>query len=307
MSNASGMTVTVASLGGIITSLVAPDREGRLDDVVLGYDTLEEYRRDTAYLGAIVGRYANRIALGRFTLDGTTYQLAANDGPNHLHGGRRGFARVEWAVTSRPGALELAYTSPDGEEGYPGTLQVRVSYELNDRNELAVEYRATTDERTPVNLTQHSYFNLAGRHSGTVRGQRLTIAADGYIAVDDALIPTGPPRKVAGTRFDFRSGRAVEPGYDTTFVLRAAGADPAHAARLEEPVSGRTLDVYTTEPGVHLYTGFPGGLCLETQHFPDSPNRPDFPSTILRPGSVFRSRTVFAFGCLARTHDGRGS
>lgn len=306
--NASGLEATVTDLGAIVMSLRVPDRDGRADDVVLGYDTPEEYLADRRYLGAVVGRYANRIAHGRFTLDGVDYQLATNDGRHHLHGGPGGFHRVVWDASQLgPAALSLRHVSPDGHEGYPGTLYVDLTYDLSDRQELVVSYRATTDKATPVNLTQHSYFNLAGRGRAAPGGQRLAINAGRYVPVDETLIPTDGAVPVDGTRFDLRQGGAVTPDLDHSFVLERGGPGMVHAARLEDPVSGRTLDVHTTEPGLHVYTGFPPGVALETHHFPDSPNRPDFPTTILRPGSVFRSRTVFAFGLLAPAHDTRGS
>ena len=296
-----GLEVRAISYGGIIVSLVVPDRHGRPANVVLGHDSLAAYLHDSRYLGAIVGRYANRIAHARFTLDGVTYRLAANNGPNHLHGGLEGFDKVVWQATpveedDRAGIV-LSYTSPDGEEGYPGTLDAQVTYALTERNELTVDYRATSDKATPVNLTQHSYFNLAG--AGDVSGHLLQIHADAMTPVDEALIPTGAIAPVADSRFDFRSPLAVGSrgiDYDQNFVVNRSGSGPTHAARLVEPASGRTLDVHTTEPGLQLYTGARQALCLETQHFPDSPNQPGFPSTILRPGTEYRSRTVFAFG-----------
>jgi aldose 1-epimerase len=329
LTNAHGLVVRATNYGAIIVSLAVPDRDGRLADVVLGYDGLDGYLRDTAHFGGIVGRYANRIARARFTLDGATYRLAANDGPHHLHGGRRGFDRVVWHATPvAAGAavgLRLRHTSPDGDEGYPGTLEARVTYTLTDRNELIVDYEATTDRATPVNLTQHSYFNLAGSGAGDVLDHRLRIDADAMTPVDDAQIPTGAIVPVTGGPFDFRTLTAIGAriaaddeqlhrgrGYDHNFVLNRRGRDPAPAARLEELRSGRTLDVATTEPGLQFYcgnfldgrvygkSGLPygprAGLCLETQHFPDSPNQAAFPSTILRPGSEYRSRTVFTFG-----------
>jgi aldose 1-epimerase len=331
VTNARGMGMRVLTLGGIIVSLTVPDRAGAAADVVLGYDTIDEYLRGQAYLGAIVGRCAGRIAGARFTLNGATYRLTANDGANHLHGGYSGFDRATWQaeVVAEPGAarITLSYTSRDGEEGYPGTVATFVTYTLTDRNELVVDYRAETDRTTHVNLTQHSYFNLGGAGSGDILGHQLRIDADRYLPLDDALIPTGAEDAVDGGPFDFRRSTPVgarigEPhqqlrrggGYDHTFVLNRGGSGLVHAARLVEPLSGRTLDVHTTEPGVHLFSGnfaaplagkggraYPrhAALCLETQHHPDAPNRPGFPSTILRPGSPFSSRTVFAFGCLA--------
>ena len=282
-------------------SLLAPDRDGRLANVVLGFETPDEYADNPRYLGAIVGRYANRIARAEFTLDGRTYRLAANNGANHLHGGVTGFDKRVWrpALSVAKGAtrsaarLELRYLSPDGEEGYPGNLDVRVTYTLTERDELVVEYFATTDQPTPLNLTQHSYFNLGGE--GEIRDHLLQIDADAYTPVNEQLIPTGALAPVAGTAFDFRSpmpiGARRGGNYDHNFVLKGG-------IRVVEPRSGRTLDVQTTEPGMQLYTGYSRGLCLETQHFPDSPNQPSFPSTILRPGTEYRSRTVFAFGIL---------
>jgi aldose 1-epimerase len=306
LKNARGLEARITNFGGIITSLLVPDRDGHVANVVLGYDSLDRYR-DSRYLGAIVGRYANRIANARFTLNGTTYQLAANDGRHHLHGGLRGFDTALWRAapfhTADSSGVVLDYTSPDGEEGYPGTLQTRVTYTLTDRNELMVDYLATTDRATPVNLTQHSYFNLGGADGSDVLGHVLQLNADAITPVDDTKIPTGAIDPVAGGPFDFHTPTAIgarmpAAGYDHNFVLNRATVGPVHAARVVEPRSGRTLDVFTTEPGLQLYTGNPAGLCLETQHYPDSPNQAGFPSTILRPGSEYRSRTVFAFGVI---------
>ncbi len=327
------MQVRTIAYGAIIVSIRAFDRRGQLDDVVLGFDTIEGYLHNTPYFGALVGRYANRIAKGRFMLDGTTYQLATNDGPNHLHGGIKGFDKVLWQAepfesTGGVGVL-YRYRSRDGEEGYPGTMEVRVRYTLTRSSQLVVEYEATTDKATPVNLTQHSYFNLAGAGARDVLGHHLTIDADRYLPVDDTMIPTGELASVDGTPFDFRrptpiGARINQPnqqlingkGYDHDFVLNGhADGKPVHAARVVEPTSGRTLDVSTTQPGLQFYSGnfldgtikgkggrayeHRSGLCLETQHFPDSPNHPNFPSTILRPGERFQSTTVFAFGVSA--------
>ena len=327
--NANGMAVRFIAYGGSIVSLEVPDRTGRLADVVLGYDSLEGYEADRHYLGALIGRYANRIAKGRFTLDGHVHSVTVNDGPNHLHGGRRGFHKVPWDVTpfedgDVTGAL-LSYTSVTGDEGYPGTLSVSVMMTLNDDNELTLDYAAVADEPTPVNLTQHSYFNLAGHDAGDIRAHELTIAASRYTPVDASLIPTGALSDVSGTPFDFRAtqtiGAALDGeddqlrigggGFDHNFVLDRAemAGDVALAARLHDPGSGRMLEIYTTEPGLQLYSGqalggvagkgivYPAyaGVALETQHFPDSPNQPSFPSTILRPGEGFTSRTVYRF------------
>jgi len=331
MRNARGIEMRVIDYGGIIVSLRTPDRAGNPGDIVLGFDDVEGYVKSSPYFGAITGRYANRIAKGQFTLDGTTYKLAVNNGPNALHGGLKGFDKVVWqaAPSADTGGarLVLRYTSADGEEGYPGTLHATVTYTLTDRNELAIEYQATTDKPTPINLTNHSYFNLAGEGSGTVLGHVMTIDADRYVPVDATFIPTGDLASVAGTPFDFRKPTAIgaridqpDPqlknglGYDHTFVVNrpAGGTGLVHVAHVVEPTSGRTLDVATTEPGVQFYTGnfldgkvvgknshaYPrrGGFCLETHHFPDSPNKPQFPSTILRPGETYHSRTVFTFG-----------
>lgn len=319
--------VRALSYGAIITGIRVPDRGGALADVALGFDALEPYLERHPYFGAIVGRYGNRIGGARFTLDGRTYTLAANNGPNHLHGGIRGFDKYVWEAEPLAAGVGVAFsrTSPDGEEGYPGTLKVRVAYTLSASNELAVEYQATADKATPVNLTQHTYINLSGHHAGDILGHQVTIHADRFTPVDATLIPTGELAPVEGTPFDFRKATPVgaridEPhpqlriggGYDHNFVLARKGDGLQPAARVVDPTSGRTLDVSTTEPGLQFYTGnfldgtikgkggaayaHRNGLCLETQHFPDSPNKPAFPSAILRPGQMYRSRTVFAFG-----------
>jgi len=334
LTNTHGMEVRAMSYGGIIVSLEVPDRDGVLDDVVLGYDDLEGYLAETPYFGALIGRYGNRIADARFALDGTDYKLEANDGPNSLHGGLRGFDKHVWnaAPLETPEGVGVVFTrvSPDGEGGYPGDLSVRVVYTLTDEDALVVDYLATTDRPTPVNLTQHSYFNLAGDGSGDILGHRLTLHASRYTPVDETLIPTGELAPVAGTPFDFRTPHAIGErieaddaqlgfggGYDHNFVLDREGAvagDLVLAARVEEPVSGRVMEVRTTEPGIQFYSGnfldgtltgkhrhvygHHAGFCLETQHFPDSPNQPGFPSTLLRPGSEYRSRTVYSFGVM---------
>jgi aldose 1-epimerase len=330
VTNANGVEVRAMTYGGIIVSLKVPDRNGRVDDVVLGYDTAAAYAANNSpYFGAIIGRYGNRIGKARFGLDGATYTLTANNGPNHLHGGVKGFDKVMWRgeplESHEGGGVVFTYASRDGEEGYPGRLSVRVIYTLTNRNELAVGYFATTDKPTVVNLTQHSYFNLAGQGARDVLEHQLQIEADRYTPVDATLIPTGELAAVEGTPFDFRQPRAIgaridDPhqqiqyglGYDHNFVLTRSGDGPQRAARVTEPSTGRMLEVSTTEPGLQFYTGnfldgtITGkqgrtyakrtGFCLETQHFPDSPNRPEFPSPILRPGQEYRSHTVFTFG-----------
>jgi galactose mutarotase-like enzyme len=330
LTNAGGMRVKVLTYGGIIQSIEVPDSHGRVGDVVLGFDSLGGYRKDSPYFGAIVGRYANRIARGKFTLDGKEYTLAVNNGVNALHGGLKGFDKVTWDAEpfqrGDSSGVMLSYVSPDGEEGYPGTLRVRVRYTLTGANELVVDYEATTDRATPINLSQHTYFNLSAGQSPDILGQVLQIDASRFTPVDSTLIPTGALAPVAGTPFDFRQPVAIgarigndDPqlgiagGYDHNFVLNAGpGGAPAHAARVVDPGSGRTLDVFTDQPGLQFYSGnfldgtihgkggkiyaHRGGFCLETQHFPDSPNHPGFPSTILRPGSTYRTRTVYRFG-----------
>jgi aldose 1-epimerase len=327
LTNANGIELKAIGYGGIITSLKVPDRAGKLDDIVLGFDRLEDYLKDHPFFGAIIGRYGNRIAKGQFTLDGRPYKLATNNGPNHLHGGNKGFDKVLWNAAAVPGknAVTFTRTSPDGEEGYPGNLRVQVTYTLTDKNELIVDYRATTDQPTVVNLTQHSYFNLAGQGSGDILGHTLMLNADRYTPVDTTLIPTGERALVAGTPFDFRRPTAIgvridqpDPqlknglGYDHNWVLNRSGGGLQLAARVIEPKSGRMMEIRTTEPGIQFYSGnfldgkltgknkaqykHRTGFCLETQHFPDSPNHPSFPSTTLRPGSEYRTTTVFTFG-----------
>ncbi len=328
LTNAAGAEVRAITFGGIITSWRVPDRRGQLADIVLGYDDPAGYVKDNSpYFGAIVGRYGNRIAKARFTLDGRTYSLAANNGVNHLHGGIQGFDKVLWQGEALRGGTGVAFTrtSADGEEGYPGSLKARVTYTLTDKNELVVAYEATADKPTVVNLTQHTYFNLAGQGTGNILGHVLRINADRYTPVDETLIPTGELAPVDKTPFDFRQptpiGARIQSehpqiqfgrGYDHNWVLARSGAGLSLAADVYEPTSGRTLQVRTTEPGVQFYagnfldgtiTGKGGrvyqqrsGFCLETQHFPDSPNQPTFPSTTLRPGETYRSRTIFTTG-----------
>jgi aldose 1-epimerase len=304
----SGVRVRILSYGGIVQSVEVPDREGRTGNVVLGFADLDGYlTHPDPYLGALVGRYANRIAGGRFPLDGVTYALAQNTPPNSLHGGERGFDKRVWdvtPVTSVEGhGVRLSRVSPHGEEGFPGRVEVSATYTLDDSGALRIAYEAVTDAPTVVNLTNHSYWNLAG--GGNAGGHELRLAASRYTPVDADLIPTGVPETVSGTRFDFREARKVGAGYDHNFVLDG-GVTPAprEVGELYDPASGRVLTVSTTEPGLQLYTAehlpepfSPGdAIALETQHFPDSPNRPDFPSTVLRPGEVYRSETVYGFG-----------
>jgi aldose 1-epimerase len=328
LTNASGLELRALTYGATIVSLKTPDREGRYADIVLGYDQLNGYLEQSPYFGAIVGRYGNRIAKAKFTLDGKTYTLAANNGPNHLHGGLKGFDKVVWKAEpfadTRGAGVVFTRTSPDGEEGYPGNLTAKITYTLTESNALKVDYEVTTDKATPQNLTQHAYFNLTGG-AGDVLGHLMTINAAHYTPVDAALIPTGEIASVEGTPFDFRSETAIGAriaaphpqierggGYDHNFVLSRTGPGLVEAASVYEPQSGRTLEVATTEPGMQFYsgnfldgsiTGKGGvkytrrmGFCLETQHYPDSPNQPSFPSTILRPGETYRSQTVFTFG-----------
>ncbi|MDG5766359.1 galactose mutarotase [Balneolales bacterium ANBcel1] len=318
--NAGGMELTVTNYGGIITRIMAPDRDGQLENVVLGFDNLDDYLGEHPFFGAIIGRYANRIAEGRFELDGEVYELATNDGPNHLHGGVDGFDRVLWEYELLDEqAVALRYLSEDGEEGYPGNLHVEVIYRLTDDNELEIHYEATTDQATPVNLTNHAYFNLTGDQTEGILDHLLTIDADRYTPVDENLIPTGELAPVAGTPFDFTSAEVigaridqVPGGYDHNWVLNPESGEVSRVARLHDPSSGRIMDVYTDKPGLQFYSGnFLDGtlfdpenrpidryaaLCLETQFFPDSPNHDHFPSTILRPGETYRSTTVYRFG-----------
>ena len=329
LTNANGVEIRALDYGGVIQSLRTPDRAGRFADIVLGFDSLDQYVKLSPYFGAIVGRYANRIAKGTFTLDGTTYHLAINNGPNALHGGLVGFDKVVWnaepfSADSSVGVV-WTHTSPDGDQGYPGALQLRVTYTLTNDNRLEIDYQATTDKPTIINLTNHSYFNLAGAGSGDVLQQLMQINADSVTPVDSTLIPTGKLAAVAGTPLDFRTPTPIgahiadaDPqlkyagGYDFNYVLnRTDTTSLVHAARAEDPASGRTVDVFTTEPGLQFYTGNfldgsfagkggtyirRGAFTLETQHYPDSPNHPNFPSVVLRPGQTFNARTVFAFG-----------
>jgi aldose 1-epimerase len=330
--NANGVQARAMTYGATVVSIRTPDRLGQFEDVVLGFDAFDDYLTKARYFGSIVGRYGNRIAGGRLILDGSTIQLTINNGANHLHGGAKGFDRAVWR--SEPfdretgSGVRFTYTSADGEEGYPGTLQTSVTYTLTPRNELVLEYVATTDKATPINLTNHTYFNLAGRGRGDILQHQMTLHAGQYVPTDAAQIPTGEIAPVTGTPFDFRTpveiGARIDVddeqirrgnGYDHTFVIDgwsdggARSGELRPAAHVAAPVSGRTLDVATTEPGVQFYSGNNlvlarngfgrrTGFCLETQHFPDSPNHQAFPSTILRPGDTYRSKTVYSFGVI---------
>jgi len=327
LTNTHGIQVRVMTYGGIIVSIQTPDKKGRFADITLGFDTLAGYLAKNFYFGALVGRYGNRIGNAKFTLDGKEYTLAKNNGPNTLHGGLKGFDKVVWEAQSFQKSAEvgviLKYTSADGEEGYPGTLHVTVAYALNDKNEFSIDYQATTDKATPINLTNHTYFNLAGEGSGSILGEELMLNADRFTPVDATLIPTGKIPSVKGTPLDFTQPTAIGArindkyeqmvfggGYDHNFVINRQGPGMVLAARVYDPASGRVLEVDTTEPGVQFYTGnfldgTPGkhghiykardAFCLETQHYPDSPNKPDFPSTILRSGKTYHSTTVWRF------------
>jgi aldose 1-epimerase len=326
LTNDRGLEVKITNYGGIIVSVITPDRAGKPGDVTLGFDTLAEYVEKSPYFGCITGRFANRIAQGKFTLNGVEYTLPQNNGPNSLHGGLKGFDKVVWSAVDfendRGVGLTLTYLSPDGEEGYPGKLSVTVIYTLTNDNELKLDYAATTDQPTVVNLTNHAYFNLAG--TGDILGHELLLKADKITPIDDTLIPTGDLRSVAGTPLDFRQPTAVGArieqddeqlrlagGYDHNFVLDNLDGKLVLAARVKEPTTGRVLEVYTTEPGIQFYsgnfldgtiTGKGGtvfhkrtGFCLETQHYPDSPNQPSFPSTALNPGEKYSQTTIFKF------------
>jgi aldose 1-epimerase len=320
LTNAQGMKAKISSYGLIITELYTPDRNGKLDDVVLGFDNLDDYQRGHPFFGAVVGRVANRIAKGRFTLDGQEYKLAINNGPNALHGGIKGFDKYVWKAEVAPQGNEIKFShlSKDGDEGYPGNLSASVTYALTDKNELKIHYEATTDKATPINLSNHSYFNLQGITPDDILNHELMIAADKYTPTDDTLIPTGEIKPVKGTPFDFTSPMAigsriaqVKGGYDVNYVLRGEGKSLAPAVRVHEPKTGRVMEMSTTEPGVQFYTGnfldgtLKGvggvvyqkhhGFCFEAQHFPDSVNHPNFPSAILRPGQTYTQTTVYKF------------
>ncbi len=330
LTNKNGLEAKISNYGGIVVSLFTPDMNGKMEDIVLGFDSLDEYVKDTPYFGSIVGRYGNRIAKGRFELKGKTYNLAKNDGENHLHGGLKGFDKVVWEAvpdtSSGEASLNLTYVSPDGEEGYPGNLEVRVVYTLTNQDELKITYFATTDKQTPVNLTHHGYFNLTGGAKRDILAHELSINASGFLPVDSGLIPTGELRALNGTPFNFKTPKPIGNdinfddiqlklglGYDHTWVLsnHKPIGEVGLAATLLDPESGRYMEVWTTEPGIQFYSGnflhgkYKGkggvvyqdrwGLCLETQHFPDSPNRLIFPSTILVPGDHYSSTTIYKF------------
>lgn len=327
LTNTHGMKAIIMHYGGRVVSLYVPDKNGKLEDVVLGYDSASQYPKGNPYFGALIGRYGNRIAKGKFTLDGKEYQLAINNGANALHGGPQGFHHVLWrkdTVESNATTLVLRYTSKNGEEGYPGTLDVKVTYTITEANELTIAYEATTDAPTVVNLTHHSFFNLAGAGNGDILNHELTIHADRFCVVDEGLIPTGELRNVKGTAFDFTTpfkiGERINQedgqlkngmGYDHNWVLARKDSSSSLVASVYEPVSGRVMEVWTTEPGLQFYSGnfldgsdigkggkkygYRSAFCLETQHFPDSPNHPEFPTTVLRPGEVYRHQTAYAF------------
>ncbi len=329
LDNENGVAITVLNYGGIIQSIKTPDKSGKMADIALGFNNVEKYQKYSPYFGALIGRYGNRIAKGTFTLNDSTYHLYLNDGPNSLHGGKEGFDKKIWEVdpfaTDSTQGLKLHYLSPDGEEGYPGNLDVQVTYTLNNQNELRIDYKATTDKPTVLNLTNHSYFNLRGGKD-SINDYMLMLNADHFLPVDSTLIPTGELRPVAGTSFDFREPTKIglhlndtvrqmqlaNGGFDFCWVLNNPGDLQQVAASVYDPKTGRTLKVYTTEPGIQFYSGnflngsFEGkggiaypkhsAIVLETQHFPDAPNHPDFPSTVLNPGDTFHSTTIFKFG-----------
>lgn len=321
LTNANGLKAEIITYGGIVTSLQVPDRNGKFADIVLGCDSVDDYAKKSPYFGALIGRFGNRIAKGKFTLDGVEYTLATNDGPNHLHGGVKGFDKVVWSAkpekTEEGPALKLTYNSRDGEEGYPGNLSCTVVYTLTDKNELKITYEASTDKATVVNLTHHSYFNLAGFNSGDVLGHEMQIFADRFTPVDKTLIPTGEIKAVKGTPWDFTKPmtigsriKQVEGGYDHNYVLNSSNGSLAPAASVYEPKTGRVLEVFTTEPGLQFYSGNfldgtlkgkdavynkHAGFCLEAQHFPDAPNKSNFAPVVLTPGEKYTQLTIYKF------------
>lgn len=330
---ANGLEAAITNYGGRLVRLKTPDRRGRTEDLVLGFDTLDGYLKRNPFFGALVGRYANRIANAEFTLDGHAYHISRNSGENSIHGGFRGFDKVVWRATEvqaeQEPALELTYVSKDGEEGYPGTLTVTATYSLSEENELQIRYSAVTDKKTVVNLTNHSYFDLSGQAEGSILDHVVTINADSFTPVNSHLIPTGEVRRIDSTPFDLRKPTRIgdrialpnsqindeqiqlADGYDHNFVLNRDGAGPSLAARVTDPGSGRVIEVFTTQPGMQFYTGnhldgsvtgkggvvygFRSGVCFETQHFPDSPHHPEFPSTELNPGERYKQSTIFRF------------
>jgi aldose 1-epimerase len=327
LKNKAGTTVKITNYGATVTSIITADRDGNMADIALGYHTVEGYMNavDKPYFGSIVGRYGNRIANGKFSIDGTEYELATNNGENHLHGGVIGFDKVVWdAEISGPNAVTFSYLAKDGEEGYPGNLQIAVTYTLTEDHELKIDYLATTDKKTVVNLTNHTYFNLKGEGEGTILDHELMINAKGFTPVDKGLIPTGKVKPVEGTPFDFTTAKAIGRdvgqqdqqleyglGFDHNWVLDKDGEGMTLAATVYEPTSGRFMEVFTEEPGIQFYGGnflagnlkgksgktyvYRGGFCLETQHYPDSPNQSSFPSTILEPGEAYKTSTVYKF------------
>lgn len=325
LQNSKGMRMTVTNFGGKIMTLLVPDRNGKFDDVVLGYDSANQYPAGNPYFGAMIGRFGNRIAAGQFTLNGKSYQLATNNGKNALHGGPTGFHNRVWSVQPQgPGKLMMSYVSADGEEGYPGTLTLNVTYTLTDQNELEISYEATANQPTILNPTHHSFFNLAGAGNGDILGHQLELMAEQFLPVDEGLIPTGTLTPVDKTPFDFRQPHAIGErigqndgqlvagkGYDHCWVLKKSVGAFELAARVTEPVSGRVMEVWTTEPGLQFYSGnfltgkdigkggkaynYRTAFCLEAEHFPDSPNRPEFPSTVLNPGEKYQQKTVYRF------------
>jgi len=332
LANGNGVEAAITTYGGIVVSLKTPDRAGLSSDVVLGFDSLDGYLKGHPYFGALIGRYGNRIAKGRFKLNGVEYKLAVNNGENHLHGGIQGFDKAVWTArdvsTPEAASLELTYLSKDCEEGYPGNLSVTVTYTLTAKNDFKIDYLAATDKDTVVNLTNHSYFNLAGQGQGEILGHEVTINAGRFLPVDAGLIPTGERKAVQGTPFDFTRPMTIGArihqddeqlkrgkGYDHCYVLNGSGGALALAARVHEPKSGRVMEVLTTEPALQLYTGnfldgtltgkggkvyqFRYGFCMETQHYPDSPNQPDFPSVVLKPGAKYQTTTVYRFSAEA--------
>ncbi len=328
LSNSKGATATISNYGGIVTSLKIPDRNGNFSDIVLGFKTLSEYEAKSPYFGCLVGRYGNRIAAGKFTLDGKTYQLAINNKPNSLHGGLKGFDKVVWEatplMTKQGPSLKLTYISKDGEEGYPGTLTVTATYTLTNKNELKLVYRAKTDKKTIINLTQHSYFNLAGQGTGDILDHLVTLKADRFTPVDKNLIPTGRIASVKGTPFDFRKPTTIgarinekaeqlkiAKGYDHNWVAAKLSGQLGVVATVEDPKSGRVMEVLTTAPGFQFYTGnfldgtltgkggkiynFRNGFCIEPQHYPDSPNHKNFPTVVLKPGQTYKNTIIYRF------------